>query len=199
MSPQRSKAGPRALLVDTAALVVDDGYSLEQAMRRAAQKHAVDLRRGRPSRKSVQAAVHEYRELFRPHQLRELQEQRCLAAEAMRTFAEFQPRLIGPLVHGDGQLDLVKLLLVTDTPEWVIMMLSDQRIPWQAFETKLHFSGGRQAACPALRFMAGETRVELIILESTRLSDPPRDPITGGPLDSLSPSQLNALTADPAT
>ncbi len=177
--------------------MVEDGYGLEQALQRAAQKHAIDLRHRRPSPTAVQAAVQEYRELFRPQQLLQLQEGRRLAAEAMQTFAEFQPRLIGPLVQGDGQLDLIRLLLIADTSEHVIMTLSDQRIPWQAFETRLHFSGGRLATRPALRFVAGETRIELILLERTVRSDPPRDPTTGGPLDSLSPSQLDKLMAQP--
>lgn len=158
----------------------------------------MDLRHGRPSPKSVQAAVHEYRALFRPQQLLQLNEQRRLAAQAMRTFARFQPLLTGPLVHGDGQLDLIRLLLIADAPEHVIMALSDQRIPWQAAEAKLHFSGGRQEARQTLRFMASETRVELVLMDSTERSDPPRDPATGGPLDTLSPSQLGTLIASDA-
>ena len=187
------RTDPRALLTTTAALVVNDGYSLEEALRRAAREHGINLQHARPTRDALHAAIRDYRALFQPHQERRLQEQRRIAVRAMQVFSEFEPRLIGPLVRGDGPLDRVQLLLFVDSPEQVIVELTDRRMPWQESEAVLHYSGGRRRIHPALGFMAGETSVELILLDHNGHSDPPRDPVTGGRLDALSLDRLNAL------
>jgi hypothetical protein len=178
--------------------VVNDGHDLERALKRAAREHRIKLQHARPSREALHAAIHEYRALFRPQQEQQLEAQRGIAAEAMRTFSRFQPRLIGALVRGDGPLEKVQLLLTADTPEQVMLALNDQRIPWRESEVVLHYAGGRRAARPALRFMAGDTRVELILLDGSSRSDPPRDPVTGGRLEALSPAQLETLLAGTA-
>ena len=181
------------MLTTTAALVVNDGHDLEGALRRAARELGVNLKHTRPSRDELHAAIHEYRILFRPQQEQRLLEQRRIAATAMQLFAGFQPRLIGSLARGDGPLDRVQLLLFADSPEQVILELSERRMPWQESEATLHYSGGRRGLHPAVRFLAGETSVELIVLDDNSHSDPPRDPITGGQLDALSLERLNAL------
>jgi hypothetical protein len=185
-------------LTTTAALVVNDGHDLEQALKRAAREHGINLQHARPSREALHTAIHEYRTLFRPQQEQQLKAQRCIAAEAMQTFSRFGPRLIGPLVRGDGPLDKVQLLLTADTPEQVMLALNDQRIPWRESEVVLHYAGGRRAAKPALQFIAGDSRVELILLDDSGRSDPPRDPMTGGRLEALSPGQLATLLAGTA-
>lgn len=180
-------------------MVVDEGYALDSALQRAARNLGVQLQQARPSLEALRAAIREHRELFRPEQLRRLQEQRRLALDAMRSLAEFRPRLTGPLIHGDGPFDRVRLLLIADTPEQVMMHLDDRHIPWRDAEVLLHYSAGRRVNRPAVRFVAGATAIELIILDPGSRSDPPRDPITGGPLEMLDADQLNALigcTAD---
>ena len=66
-------------------------------------------------------------------------------------------------------------------------------MPWHSAEVTLHFSGGRRMAQPALRFLAGDVTIELIVLDPKSRSDPPRDPIDGGPLTSLDIERLEAL------
>lgn len=181
-----------------AAQVVDGGHDLDSALRRAARAQGVRVQ-SQPSVETLRAAIHDYRQLFRPQQLQRLQAQRRLALGAMQSFSGFQPRLVGPLIHGDGPLDGVRLLLIADTPEQVMMHLHDRHIPWRSAETALHYSGGRKVKRPALCFLAGDSTVELVILDHDSRSDPPRDPITGGPLEMLDEGQLDALidrTAD---
>lgn len=173
--------------------MVNDGHDLEEALRRAARELGVNLKHARPSRDALNAAIRDYRVLFRPQQQQRLQEQRRIAAKAMQLFSGFQPRLIGPLARGDGPLDRVQLLLFADSPEQVILELTERHMPWRESEATLHYSGGRRGLHPALRFMAGETSVELIVLGDNSHSDPPRDPITGGQLNALSLERLNAL------
>lgn len=181
-----------------AALVVDSGYDLEAALRRVARDHGINLQQLRPSVEALRSAIHDYRELFRPQQLSQLTEKRRVALNAMQLFAVFEPRLSGALVHGDGPLDRVRLLLMSDTPERVMMFLSDRHMPWRDAEASLHYSGGRRIARPALRFLAGPTEIELVILDPRTRSDPPRDPVSGGPLETLGLDQLAVLLGDSA-
>ena len=51
----------------------------------------------------------------------------------------------------------------------------------------------------ALGFLAGETSIELIVLSDQGASDPPRDPISGGPLDMRGIDELRSLIDAEAT
>lgn len=144
----------------------------------------------------LRTAIHDYRSLFKPGQLTQLQRQRQLAREAMREFSAFRPRLFGDLLHGDGPLDRIRLMLTADPPEQVMLHLADRHIPWRDGEILLSYSGRRRAARPSLRFLAGESKVELVILEQRSHSDPPRDPLSGGPMEMLGIEQLDALIAN---
>ena len=175
------------------ALVVDGGHDLENAVRRAARSRGISLQQARPLLATVHQAIAEYRALFRPQQLEQLRERRELARQAMQTFEVFRPRLAGALVRGDGPLERIRLLLVAETPEQVAMHLADRHMPWRESAIELHYSGGRRLMRPALLFVAGDTTVELVILDAGSHSDPPRDPITGGRLATLDAAALDAL------
>lgn len=175
------------------ALVVDGGHDLENAVRRAARSRGINLQQARPLLATVHQAIAEYRALFRPQQLEQLRERRELARQAMQTFEVFRPRLAGALVRGDGPLERIRLLLVAETPEQVAMHLADRHMPWRESAIELHYSGGRRLMRPALLFVAGDTTVELVILDAGSHSDPPRDPITGGRLATLDAAALDAL------
>lgn len=173
--------------------MVDDGLSLDEALRRVARQHGIQLQHALPPLEALHAAIHDYRELFRPKQLLQMQEQRRLAVQAMSEFSLFHPKLVGTLLHGDGPLDVIRLLLSADTPEQVMHHLSDRHIPWQDTEIVLTYSGKRKVARPAMRFLAGETMVELVVLDHKNKSDPPRNSLSGGQLEMLDVEQLNAL------
>jgi hypothetical protein len=178
--------------------VVDDGFELEEAYRRTCRKHDVQLKQ-MPPVDALRSAIREYRELFRPQQLVRLRQHRRLALQAMSEFLPFQPQLFGSLLHGDGPVDTVRLLLFADTPEQVMHHLSDRHIPWQDTELMLNYSGGRRTAHPAVHFYAGETMVQLVMLDHQSRSDPPRDPLTHGRLEMLGIEQLTALLDEPPT
>ena len=180
-------------MTEVARLVVDDCQELEQALVRAARKQGIKLQRGSPSREALQRAINDYRELFRPQQSEHLAAQRMLALEAMRSFADFRPLLSGALVQGDGPMNKIRLLLFADSPEQVILHLTDRGMPWHSTEVSMHYSGGRRVAQPALRFVAGDSTIELVVLDPKTRSDPPRDTITGGRLEMLDIDQLNTL------
>lgn len=175
--------------------MVDDGYDLSGALKRAGRNLGIKPQQARPPLGVLRSAIQDHRSLFRPQQMQLLQARRQLALDAMRTFADFRPRLFGALIHGDGPLDVVRLLVLADTVEQLMLFLKDRNMPWREAETLLNYSGGRRLAHPTLRFQAGETMVELVVLGHGSRSDPPRDPVTGGPLETLATDELAALVA----
>lgn len=183
----------RRLIADVAKRVVDESLDLPSALRQVSQEQGIHLKQGQPDPAVLRAAIQDYREVFKPAQAAALNRHRQTAVEAMQRFSAFQPKLIGPLVNGDGPVDSIRLLLTADTPEQVIVDLADHRTPWRESETRMHFSGNRQAALPALRFQAGDCSVELIIMAPKQRSDPPRDPLDGGKLPTLNVDELAAL------
>ena len=118
---------------------------------------------------------------------------RRLALDAMRSLAEFQPRLSGALLHGDGPLDHVRLLLAAEAPEQVLFKLEELHIPWRAAEVRLWHSKGRRVTYPAYCFVAGDASIELVVLKTGSHSDPPRHPVDNSPLDSADIDQVKAL------
>ncbi|MCB1803015.1 MAG: hypothetical protein KDI82_15090 [Gammaproteobacteria bacterium] len=175
--------------------MVEQQFDLIEAVQRLAREAGLRPQHIGVKPKQLRAAIADHRRLFRPQQLAVLNSNRRLALEAMRDLADFEPRLAGPLVHGDGPLQRIRLLLRADSPEQVIMHLQDRHIPWQSGEVTLLYSGDRRIAHPALRFVAGDAEVELVILEPDRRSDPARDPLGAGKLDALDPATLEKLIA----
>ena len=104
-------------------MVVDEGHDLHTAVQRAAAQLGVRPQHLDIDVANLRRAVQEYRDLFRPQQAQTLHKRRALALQAMQSFAEFQPRLAGNLLHGDGPLDQARLILVADTPEQVLLQM----------------------------------------------------------------------------
>jgi hypothetical protein len=183
------------LLAAAARLIVEDGHDAGAALVRAARETGVALQKSPPDPAQLEAAVAEYRALFRPAQASEVNRHRKLASEAMQALADFRPRLFGALVTGVGALDRIRLLLQADTPEQVILALNQQHIPWQESECELHDATGHRRRWPAVRFRAGDCGVELVIQDESQRSDPPFDPLTGQRLQTLDRAALVHLLA----
>lgn len=164
--------------------------ALPAALTRIAREHGVHAQQCGLSSAQLRAAVSEYRNLFHPAQRQQLQRARRLALEAMQALADFDPRLFGDLVHGDGALDRISLLVHAESPEQVIMHLYDRHIPWREAEVKLDLGSGQRDRRPALRFRAGDCEVELVVLTDRQRSLALRDPIDGSRLQTLDAAAL---------
>jgi hypothetical protein len=144
--------------------VVSEQRTIGDALRRVADETGTRIDHRQIDLAALRGAIHEYRAMFHRPQLASLQANRRLALEAMDSLADFQPRLTGALVHGDGPLDVVRLMLVADTAETVMMALADRRIPCRSDEVMLEFPGTGRESRPCLTFEAGDVRVELLVL-----------------------------------
>lgn len=180
----RSQAQRQRLAYEAARIMVDQGVQeFDRARRKAAERAGIDNRRLWPNNEEIQEALLQQRRLFRGEEqeqgLKRLREQ---ALAAMRAFADFSPRLVGPVLAGSADPKQgVRLHLFTDNPEDVVLALLDQGIPWQEREAMLRYSGGLRRAHPVFAFFAAETPFDLVVLPLAAQRNPPLDPVRERP------------------
>jgi hypothetical protein len=188
----------RRIASEAARLAAASGDAdLERARRKAAARLGARDPRTWPDLGAVDALLREHQRLFQAEpQAAALARLRRLATEAMRDLADFSPRLLGPVLDGTADVhSAIRLHLQAATPEAVIYALTDRRIPWRAAEVRLNYSRGRQQLRPCLKFRAGETPIELVVLSAADRDDPPLDPESGHPLRGADLDTVSALAA----
>jgi len=200
-SPQRHR-----LAYEAARILVEQGdQGFDRARRKAAERTGILNRRDWPTNEEIQGALLEQRRLFQGEQaaadLHRLREQ---AVVAMRIFARFLPRLVGPALWGSGDLRQgIRLHLFADSPKELVFALLDQGIPWQERDEALHYSGGVRRVQPVFAFVAGGIPFTLVVLPLQALRNPPLDPVTerperGADLEAVRSLLLKEAESEPA-
>ncbi len=188
----------RRIAIEAARLAAEQGDAdLAGARRRAARRLGVRDPRAWPDLASIEALLRTEQRLFRAGlQPAALVRLRALAAQAMADLAIFAPRLLGPVLDGTADIHSpIRLHLQAASPEEVIFALTDRHIPWRASEVRLNYSRGRQQPRPCLKFRAGETAIELVILNAADRSDPPVDAQSRRPLSGADLATVQALAS----
>ncbi len=165
------------------------------AKRKAAQRLGVDSRSAMPNNVEIEAALREYQRLFHgDRQPQRLQRLRETALEAMRFFARFRPRLVGPVLAGTaGPAATVDLHLFADTPEDVALFLMGSEIPFESGERRFRLGSGEHASYPSYAFVAGEAAVGLTVFPPEAEREAPRSPVDGRPMHRAGLREVEAL------
>lgn len=174
----------RMLAYEAARILCGQGADgFDRARRKAAERIGALDKRCWPSNDEIQEALLLQRRLFDGEaQMRTLRRLRVHALAAMRNFGDFQPRLVGSVLHGTGDaVQGVRLHLFADNPEDVVLVLLEQGIPWRERETCLRFGGDQRHVLPVFEFQAGETPFDLVVLPPQAIRSPPFDPVTDRP------------------
>lgn len=180
----RSNTHRQRLAYEAARIMVDQGVrELDRARRKAAERAGIGNRRLWPNNGEINEALVQQRRLFQGgEQEQELRRLRGQALAAMQVFADFVPRLVGPVLAGSADpIQGVRLHLFTDSPEDVVHALLDRRIPWREGEVVLCYGGGMRHAHPVFSFLAGDTPFELVVLPPGAQRNPPLDPVNERP------------------
>ncbi len=187
----------RLLANEAARLIAEDGVrDYLQAKRKAALRFGVSERDGGfPTNQEIEAALAEYQRLFQADsQPRVLRELRLAARQAMRLFGEFQPRLVGPVLHGNATThSAVQLHLFADTPERIVMHLIDRDIPFETADRRFRLVSGTQQDVPVYRFLAGDIAIEAAVFPATGVRQAPASPLDGKPMKRASLADLDEL------
>ena len=184
---------------EAARLIAEEGQKdFGLAKRKAAQRLGVADTRNLPRNQEIEAALEAYQRLFQadsqPQQLTQL---RRAALDAMRFFAQFRPKLVGPVLKGTaGEYSEINLHVFADTPKDVTFYLMESKIPFDTADRRFRFEREQWIELPAYRFMAGEYPVELVVFPRDGRREAPSSPIDGRPMMRASVSAVEALLGE---
>ncbi len=170
----------------------------EHGRRKAVERLGIGNKRCWPDNAEIQAALEAEYRLFQPraqHRVTTLLCEQALAA--MQTFAEFEPRLVGPAVAGTASLEQgVRLHLFADDTRPILFRLIDKGIPWQAGDSQHRYADGSRQTHPTFAFVAGEVPIELVVLPAHARRSPPLSAISERPERGLDPQAVARLLSE---
>jgi hypothetical protein len=112
----------------------------------------------------------------------------------MRLMADFQPRLVGPVLTGTASAHSeINLHLFSDSPEAVSIRLEERGVPHEVLERRLRYERDRAVSYPALRFVAGRQTVDAVVFPLDGIRQAPCSPVDGKPMRRASAAEVEAL------
>lgn len=186
------------LAQEAARLMADEGVQdFAVAKRKAAGRLGLPVNRNLPTNLEIEDALITHQRLFRAHsQPAHLRRLRTSAREAMRLMADFQPRLVGPVLAGTaGTHSPVNLHLFAETPEQVNLFLMERNIPHAWDERLLRLDTERQERYPLCRLVAGDVTVEMTVFPLKGMRQAPLSPVDGRPMRRANLEAVEALLA----
>lgn len=196
--PRRSTARTlrHQIAIEAAQLIAEQSdLSFAQARTKAAKRLRCTDQRQLPENREIELELKNHLQLFQPSiQAAQLHELRKSAAEAMRLFSPYQPRLIGPVLTGTASRHTpITLVLFSDTVENVAISLMEWKIPCQQRDISLDYSHKKRVRRTLFSFHAGEHQLELLVLPESERHNLPLDPTEGRPQKGASLNQLLKL------
>jgi hypothetical protein len=188
----------QAIAREAARLMIEHGHEdYGFAKRKAAERFGVTDLAVLPKNTEIEEALAEHQRLFSAEEhASELSEMRGVAVEAMRLLAEFEPRLVGPLLSGTATAhNDITLHLFADAAESVALQLIERGIPHEFAERRLRTQRDEVEAFPAVRFNAGPHGVDATIFPRDGIRQAPRGPVDGKPMRRATLAEVEALLA----
>lgn len=165
------------------------------AKRKAAERLGVTDASILPRNTEIEAALVAHQRLFAAdrHEA-DLSAMRRSALEAMRLMADFQPRLVGPVLTGTASAHSeISLHLFTESPEAVSIRLEERGVPHEVLERRVRYERDRVVTFPALRFVAGRQTVDAVVFPLDGIRQAPCSPVDGKPMRRASAAEVAAL------
>jgi len=189
----------KALAQEAARIMEQQGIrDFLTAKRKAAERLSVNDEGALPRNSEIELALAEYQRLFAADAHgASLLAQRQVALRAMQHLAEFEPRLVGPVLSGTatGHAD-VQLHLFADRPESIILQLLDQGIEHEVTERRLRMGVDQVKAYPGLRFELDQQMVDATVFPLDGIRQAPISPVDGRPMRRADTTELEILLAD---
>lgn len=186
----------QAIAREAARLMIEHGHEdYGAAKRKAAERFGVTDLAVLPKNAEIEEALAEHQRLFQPDaHASELSAMRSCAIDAMRLLAEFEPRLVGPLLSGTATAhNDITLHLFADTPESVAVRLIDRGIRHEVAQRRLRISRDEFEAYPAVRFNAGDHEVDATIFPRDGIRQAPPGPVDGRPMRRATVEEVEGL------
>jgi hypothetical protein len=183
---------------EAARLMAESGIrDFHQAKLKAAERLGIADDASLPRNREIEDALREYQRLFRGDaHAQGLRQRREAALRALAFFADFDARLVGPVLEGTADAHApVALHLYTDDAEAVPRFLEDHLIPAELRTRRLRLDRERQEDVPVWLFSAEELTFDLAVLPRDALRQAPLSGVDEKPMKRASVAQLQELLA----
>lgn len=183
---------------EAARLMAEGGIrDFHQAKLKAAARLGIADDASLPRNREIEDALREYQRLFRGDaHLQGLRQRREAALRALAFFADFDARLVGPVLEGTADANSpVAVHLYTDDAEAVPRFLDDHQIPAELRNRRVRLDRERQQDLPVWVFSAENLTFDLTVLPLDALRQAPLSGIDEKPMKRVSGAQLRELLA----
>jgi hypothetical protein len=186
----------QAVAEEAARIMAEQGIDdFLLAKRKAAERFGVVDSSVLPRNTEIEAALFARRRLFSgsTHDVT-IADLRRSALEAMRLMADFDPRLVGPVLTGTASAHSdIQLHLFSESAEAVSIRLEERGVPHETTERRLRFERDRAVTFPAYRFVAGRQTIEAVVFPLDGIRQSPSSPVDGKPMRRASATEVAAL------
>jgi hypothetical protein len=194
----RKQSQMRARIAAAAArLMAEDGIDdFALAKRKAARQLGAADTQSLPANDEIEAELRAYQSLYQGEEQRErIHELRTVALEAMRSLADFNPYLAGPVLKGTaGRYADIDLQLFTDDLKAVEFFLLNRNLAYAVSEQR-HYCGDEPRAVPVLRLDWDGVPVNLAVYAAKDERAALKASVAGRPIERASPGAVSALLA----
>lgn len=202
-APNNHRVRARQVVAQEAArIIVEQGVQdFRLAKTKAAERLGMTDRGSLPGNSEIEAAVSEHLQIFgREPYFDLLQSLRRAALSAMDILAPFNPRLVGPVLHGTaGAGSVINLHAFSDTPELIAVQLDESRLSYKPFERRLKSRRDRSETYAGFRFFQDESSVEATVFPVDGMRQAPISPVDGKPMKRADQSVVLRLLDEPVT
>jgi predicted nucleotidyltransferase len=196
-APTRSDHLRSAVAQEAARLMAEHGINdFFVAKRKAAERYGVMESAFLPKNTEIEAALASYQRLFggAEHE-NSLQHKRRTALKAMQVLQQFEPRLVGPVLHGTAtEHSDIQLHAFSDTPEAVYLRLADRRYECEVFERKVKMTPDRWMSVPSVRFELDSQTVEAFVFPTDGIRQAPISAVDGKPMRRAGITEVESLS-----
>jgi hypothetical protein len=194
----RKQSQMRARIAAAAArLMAEDGIDdFALAKRKAARQLGAADTQSLPANDEIEAELRAYQSLYQGEEQRErIHELRTLALEAMRSLADFNPYLAGPVLKGTaGRYADIDLQLFTDDLKAVELFLLNRNLAYAVSEQR-HYCGDEPRAVPVLRLDWDGVPVNVAVYAAKDERAALKATAGGRPIERAGPGAVSALLA----
>jgi len=186
----------RIIAQEAARIMEEEGVAdYYAAKRKAATRIGATDNHNLPRNCEIEQARQELHRIFYSESLPErLFSLRTAAAQAMRLFEDFQPRLVGAVLSGIVSAHTaIELHLFSATPEEVKIFLDERQIPYHQAERRFRFSRDNYQNMPIYEFCAGNWNIVLATFPLSGIRCPPLNSLSGRPERRINLSALYEL------
>ena len=117
-----------------------------------------------------------------------------MASRRKQLLADFEPRLVGPVLAGTAtEHNDIQLHLFAEQPESITFRLMDLGIDHDVVERRVRYGSDRVVAYPGVHFEVDDHMVDATVFPIDGIRQAPVSPVDGKPMRRIDAAELEVL------